>query len=104
MSTFIVDEFKPKKKKSNGEPVLNRFSKKSFTKLMKEIANDPNFVEKVVVTKKGNLDHIEDVAISKGFREWCKKLLEQVGVDSAESKVVLDESFTFFPFNPCFLF
>lgn len=95
MSTFIVDEFKPKKKKSNGEPVLNRFSKKSFTKLMKEIANDPNFVEKVVVTKKGNLDHIEDVAISKGFREWCKKLLEQVGVDSAESKVVLDESFQF---------
>lgn len=95
MSTFIVDEFKPKKKKKNGELVYNRFSKKNFAKLMKDLANDPEFVEKVAVTKNGAFDHLEDVAVSKGFRTWCKKLLEQVGVDSAESNVVLDESFQF---------
>lgn len=95
MGAFIIDDFKPKKKKKNGDYVLNRFSKKQFNKLMKDLANDPSFVAKIAVTKNGELDHIEDVAVSKGFRQWCKQLIEQVGVDSSESAIVLEESFQF---------
>ena len=72
----------------------NRFSKKSFNKLLKAIANDPEFTTKVAITKNKELAEVQDVAVSKGFREFLKKVLEKAGVDKAESGMVLEDSFT----------
>lgn len=90
----ILKEMEGKTNKA-GDIVPNRFSKKNFNKLMKAMANDPNFATKVAVTKNGELDHLEDVMVTEGFRKWVKKVIEKAGVDKKESAMVLDPSFTF---------
>ena len=71
----------------------NRFSKKSFNTLMTALANDVNFAAKVANVKKGELESVEDVMVTKGFRKWCKKLVEKAGVDKAESERVMTDAF-----------
>lgn len=79
----------------NGKIVMNRFNKKNFTLLMTAMANDPEFTEKVVKVKNGELVDVEDVMVSKGFREFCKKIVEKAGVDKSESARVLTPAFEF---------
>ena len=83
------------KEGKNGKPVINRFNKKNFNLLMTAMANDPNFTTKVVKVKGGELDSVEDVMITKGFREFCKKIVEKAGVDKKESDVVFNADFEF---------
>lgn len=85
------------KEGKNGKPVVNRFNKKNFNTLMTAIANDPDFTTKKVVKVKDNEINVEDVNVSKGFREFCKKTVEKAGVDKKESEMVLTPSFEFTP-------
>ena len=91
----VIDEISSKGANDKGEVILNRFSKKNFSKLMKAMANDPAFSVKVPAVKDKQLDHLEDIMVTEGFRKWCKKLLEKAGVDKKESAMVLDSSFEF---------
>lgn len=84
----IIESIKP----AVGE--RGRFNKKKFTTLMKALANDIEFQAKVAKVKKGELESVESIMVTKGFREWCKKLLEKAGVDKNESNIVLSSDFT----------
>lgn len=81
------------KKNANGKLVVNRFNKKNFNNLMLAIANDPEFKVEVAKVKKGELDSVEEIMVTKGFRQWCKKLIEKAGVDKSESARVLEPEF-----------
>lgn len=81
--------------KDNGAYKTNRFNKKSFTKLMKAMMDDPDFTTTVANVKKAKLESVEEIKVSQLFRGFCKKLLEKAGVDKAESARVLTEDFTF---------
>lgn len=81
------------KENAKGKKVINRFSKKNFNTLMVAMANDTEFKARVAKTKGAKLDSIEEVMVTKGFREWCKKLVEQAGVDKNESARVLTSDF-----------
>ena len=83
------------KEGKDGKPVVNRFNKKNFTTLMTAMANDPDFTAKVVKVKNNEIDSVENVMVSQGFREFCKKVVEKAGVDKKESAVVLSPSFEF---------
>lgn len=80
--------------KSAGENKYNRFSKKSFNKLMKAMANDPEFEVKVAQVKGGVLVDEIPVMVSKEFRKFLKGVVEKAGIDKKESEFVLDPSFT----------
>ena len=82
-------------KEKDGKKTLNRFNKKNFTTLMVAMANDPEFTTKCVKVKGDAIDSVEDVMVSKGFREFCKKIVEKAGVDKFESEKVMTDSFTF---------
>lgn len=85
------------KEGKNGKKVINRFNKKNFTLLMTAMANDPEFTEKVAKVKNGELDSVEDVMVTKGFREFCKKVVEKAGVDKSESARFLTSQIEFAP-------
>ena len=87
-----LEEIKAKPGK-NGKIVINRFSKKSFNSLMKAMINDPDFSAKVAKVKGGDLESVETVMVTKGFREWIKKLLEKAGIDKTESAMALSSDF-----------
>lgn len=81
------------KENSKGQKVINRFSKKNFNTLMVAMMNDTEFTANVAKTKGVELDSVEKVMVTKGFREWCKKLVEKAGVDKSESARVLTSDF-----------
>lgn len=81
------------KEGKNGKVTLNRFNKKNFGILMTALANDVDFTSKVAKVKAGELDTVEDVLVTKGFRKWCKNLVEKAGVDKAESERVMSADF-----------
>ncbi len=72
-----------------------RFSKEKFNEMMKSIANDINFKTEIAIVKKGELDSIDEIEVSKKFRKWCKKLLIDIGMDKNDANIVMDESFEF---------
>lgn len=80
------------KVKPDGSKVINRFNKKNFNLLMTAMANDVNFTTTVAKVKNGNVD-LEEVMVTKGFRKWCKKLVEKAGVDPAESERIMTDDF-----------
>lgn len=82
------------KKNEKGQVVINRFNKKNFTRLMTAMANDTEFKTEYVKVKNGEVDSVEDIMVTKGFRKWCKRLVEKAGVDKAESERVMSEDFT----------
>lgn len=87
-------------RKENGSFKYNRFNLKNFQKLMKTMLNDPNFetkVAKVIKTADGEASEVteETVEVTKGFRKFCKKIIEKAGVDKAESERILTEDFQF---------
>lgn len=71
-----------------------RFNKKAFNEVLKAMANDTDFVAKVASVKKGELEGVEDVLVTKGFRKWIQGIVEKAGIDKAESALVLEDSFT----------
>lgn len=81
------------KTNEKGKKVINRFNKKNFTTLMTALANDLDFKAEVAKVKKGELDSVEEVMVTKEFRKWCKKLIEKAGVDKSESERVLSPDF-----------
>lgn len=89
----VLDQIAAKEK--NGKVQLNRFNKKNFTILMTAMANDPSFKVEVAKTKNGELEGVDEVLVSKGFREFCKKIAEKSGVDKTESARILSDSFEF---------
>lgn len=81
-------------KKENGDWNYNRFNKKNFEKLMKAMINDADFKTQVAKVKKGELDSVEEIEVSKGFRKFVKKVVEKFGVDKTESEKILTSDFT----------
>lgn len=75
-----------------GKKVVNRFNKKNFNTLMTAMANDVNFQVKIASVK-NDVMSLEDVMVTKGFRKWCKKLVEKVGVDPMESERIMSSDF-----------
>ena len=82
------------KANAKGKVTINRFNKKNFNTLMTALANDIEFKTQVAKVKKGELDSLEDIMVTKEFRKWCKKLVERMGVDKTESEKVLTADFT----------
>jgi hypothetical protein len=82
-------------RKSDGKFDYNRFNKKNFEKLMKAMLNDPEFKTEVAHAKKNELESVEEIEVSKGFRQFCKRIIEKAGVDKAESERILTDEFTF---------
>ena len=90
----VLEEIKAKNGK-NGKVVINKFSRKKFDALMRAIFNDPTYTVKQAIVKDGQLVETVDIAVSDGFRKFCKKnILEKFKVDSAESARILDKDFT----------
>lgn len=71
-----------------------RFNKKAFNEVLKAMANDTDFVAKVAKVKKGELENVEEVLVTKGFRKWIQGIVEKAGIDKAESAFVLEDTFT----------
>ena len=78
----------------SGKKLAAKFSKEKFNLLMTAMFNDPDFTTKKAVMKGGDLAEVADIAVTKGFRKFCKHLLEKFGVDSAESERVMGADFT----------
>ena len=89
----VLEEISAKPKK-DGKVVINKFNKKKFEALMRAIINDSEYTTKCAVTKGGELIEVVDIAVSKGFRNFIKKIIESAGVDKAESERVLAKEFT----------
>lgn len=71
-----------------------RFSKATFGKLLTAIANEPGFKAQVAEIKDGQFAGYADVAVGEKFRSWVRKVVENAGVDTTESAVVLSDGFT----------
>lgn len=76
----------------NGKGGYHRFNKKNFELLMVALLNDNNFTTKVAKYRKGNLE-VTDILPTKGFRQWCKKLLESTGMDKKDAEIVMRDDF-----------
>lgn len=83
------------KENKNGKVVPNRFNKKTFSKLMKVMANDPDFATDVVDVRKGEKVSVDKIMVSHKFREWCQKLVEKFGVDKKDAEIILSKDFQF---------
>lgn len=73
---------------------VNRFSKKAFNDLMKAMLNDTEFTAEVAVTKNKELQEVQKLLVTQEFRGFLRKIVEKVGVDKAESAIVMDPEFT----------
>lgn len=82
------------KKNEKGKVVPNRFNKQKFEKLLKAMFNDAKFTTQVAKVSKGNLESVEEIEVSQGFRKFCKKVCEKAGIDKAESEKLLSADFT----------
>ena len=90
----VLEEMSATRKK-DGKFNYNRFNKKNFEKLMKAMLNDPNFKTEVAHVKKGELDSVEEIEVSKNFRKFCQRIIEKSGVDKKESERILSDEFVF---------
>ena len=90
----VLEEMSASRKK-DGKFNYNRFNKKNFEKLMKAMLNDPNFKTEVAHVKKGELDSVEEIEVSKNFRKFCQRIIEKSGVDKKESERILTDEFMF---------
>lgn len=76
---------------------MSRFSKEAFNEQIKTIINNPDYKVDVVKVSKAKAEgyNTTEVSVTQGFRKFCKKLLEQFGVDKFESEKVLTSEFQF---------
>lgn len=92
--TEVLNEIRANRKE-NGKMEIKQFSKKNFEKLLKAMLNDPNFAIKVAKIKNKEVASVEDIEVTKGFRKFCKKVIEKSGIDKAESERILSDEFKF---------
>ena len=78
----------------DGKIKYKRFNKGNFEKLLKTMLNSPEFTTQVAKAKKDDVT-IEDLEVTKGFRKFCKRILEKSGVDKKESERILTDEFMF---------
>lgn len=90
----VLQEISPAVKEDGTRP-KGRFSKKNFNTLMKAMLNDPEFTVKVADIKKGEVANVEEIMVTKNFRKWVQRTLEEAGFDRSESVRVLDKEFSF---------
>ena len=81
------------RKLPSGNKAVNRFSKRNFNMLMLAMLNDLDFQSKVTKRTNGTDVSYETVMVTKGFRKWCKHLLERAGFDKTEASMVLTDKF-----------
>lgn len=81
------------KENAKGILVLNRFSKKNFNTLMTAMVNDVKFTEKVVKKAGDDGVELENILVTESFRKWLKNVVEKLGVDSNDSKVIMTDNF-----------
>lgn len=89
----VINEIKASENAA-GKRVLNRFNKKKFEKLLRAMANDVDFKTQVAHVKKGELESVEEICVTEGFRKFCKHVVEKAGMDKAESPKVMEKDFT----------
>ena len=94
MSVAEVIDMLNIKPTDTGKQLAGKFSKESFNLLLTAMFNDPNFTTKKAIMKSGELAEVAEIAVTKDFRKFCKRLLEKFGVDSAESERVMGSDFT----------
>lgn len=89
-----------------GKMKMNRFNKKNFSGLLVALANDIDFTTEVARSVDGgNSAEVSEIAVSKEFRKWCRKLVEKAGVDKMESeKVMHPEDFVIEDMDPFYDF
>lgn len=80
------------KKNNKGELVINRFNKKKFETLMLAMLNDIDYTAKNVKIKSGEPVE-DDIYVTKGFRKFCRKLLESAGIDKIEAGRIETDQF-----------
>ena len=78
-----LEEIKAKTN-DKGEIVVNRFNKKKFETLMLAMINDIDYTAENAKIKNGE-PTVAEVAVTKGFRKFCRKLLESAGIDKLEA-------------------
>ena len=88
----VLEEIKSKKNEK-GKDIINRFSKKKFEKLLKAMANDPDFETTMANVKSGELVSVDTIQVTKGFRKFCRHIAEKCGVDKIESEKVMTGDF-----------
>lgn len=81
------------KEKKDGKRTVNRFNKRNFNILMTAMINDPTFSTEVVKRTRGKEITYEDVMVTRGFRKWCKHLLEKAGLDRLDAERVMTPEF-----------
>lgn len=86
-----LDEIKAKEN-DKGELVINRFNKKKFETLMLAMVNNIDYTAENVKIKSGE-PNVEEVAVTKGFRKFCRKLLESAGIDKVEAGRIETDQF-----------
>lgn len=101
-----LEEMRGTVDEKSGKVKLNRFNKKKFADMLVALANDTEFTTKVARSVKGGSDVVvEEVAVSKEFRKWLRKIVEQAGVDKLESERVLNPvDFTISDMSPFYQF
>lgn len=72
----------------------NRFSKKSFNKLLSAMANDFEFEELVAQVEGGEYKGDKSYNPAKELRKWCRKVVEKAGIDKNESALIETADFT----------
>ena len=86
-----LEEIKAKEN-DKGEIIINRFNKKKFETLMLAMLNDIDYTAENVKIKAGQ-PSMEEVKVTKGFRKFCRKLLESAGIDKLEAGRIETDKF-----------
>ena len=92
----VLAEITAKKKTGkNGEEkwVYNRFNKKNFQNLLRAMVNDPEFKSTTIKLKDGGVETVDDMMVTKDFREFLRKILVKAGIDVNDSQAIMSSDF-----------
>ena len=85
--------YSPPEIEENGKLKLNQFSKKNFEMFLTACANDTDFKSEIVHSVNGEITEKEALPVTTMFRDWLRKVVEEAGVDKAESEKILSPEF-----------
>lgn len=89
----VLDEIRADRKE-NGKIAYKQFTRTNFEKVCRAVANDPDFeTDMAVWIKNQDCISVDKLKISKPFRAWLKKILEQFGIDKNESQIVMGNDY-----------
>lgn len=92
----VIAEISAKKKVTNDcteKWVYNRFNKKNYQALLKAMINDPELKTVTVKLKDGGVETVDDVMVTKDFREFLRKILVKAGIDTNDSQAIMTSDF-----------